>query len=84
MIYINTDENREDFPDTFTPNTERSEEEFREWWNVPFIVKRGGSFEVHCLNGGAWDRPTIIGFDFDEEWGKALFNSVTMSARSAG
>ena len=36
------------------------------WWNVPYITegKRGdGSFPfaVECLDGGAWDRPTLWG-----------------------
>jgi hypothetical protein len=31
------------------------------WWEVPYIQKRGDYFAVLCLDGGAWDRPTLKG-----------------------
>jgi len=33
-----------------------------EWWEQPYIQTRGESFAVLCLDGGAWDRPTVKGF----------------------
>ncbi len=34
-----------------------------EWFNVPYIQTRGEDvFAVLCLDGGAWDRPTVLGF----------------------
>jgi len=39
------------------------------WWGVPFIVKtanenwpNGERYDVRCLDGGGWDRPTVWGF----------------------
>ena len=38
------------------------------WWGVPFIRTvphelwpQGVRFDTHCLDGGAWDRPTAWG-----------------------
>ena len=42
-----------------TPNDERSEKELETWWERPFIqTGHDGKFDVRCLDGGAWDRPT--------------------------
>lgn len=50
----------ENFDDT--PNDERSTAELDAWWNKPFAITCGdGSFEVRCLDGGAWDRSTWYG-----------------------
>ncbi len=46
-----------------TPNDERSSAELDEWWDQPFLVTHGdGRFCARCLNGGAWDRSTGLGF----------------------
>jgi len=45
-----------------TPNDERSGQEIAKWWDRPFALSRpDGSFEVRCLDGGAWDRSTWYG-----------------------
>jgi len=45
-----------------TPNDERSAQEIAEWWDRPFALSRpDGSFDVRCLDGGAWDRSTWYG-----------------------
>lgn len=45
-----------------TPNDERSIEEIQLWWDKPYAVRRlDGKFDVRCLDGGAWDRPTMYG-----------------------
>ena len=41
-----------------TANYDWPESELLEWWNEPFIVTNGSELDVHCLDGGAWDRPT--------------------------
>jgi len=48
-------------PDFFcTPNDERSPEEIEAWWGVPFIeTEPDGPYFVRCLDGGAWDRPSL-------------------------
>jgi hypothetical protein len=42
-----------------------------EWFDVPYIQTRGENNEysaVMCLDGGAWDRPTLKGiFDSEKE-----------------
>jgi len=39
------------------------EKVIEEWFNKPYIQSRGeGCFAVLCLDGGAWDRPTVKGF----------------------
>jgi hypothetical protein len=51
-------------PDGFdqTPNEDRSDSEILTWWDQPYAVKReDGCFDVRCLDGGAWDRPTYYG-----------------------
>jgi len=53
-------------PDGFsvTPNDERPESH-RFWWYRPYIITRQNGdqthYWVHCLDGGAWDRPTWWG-----------------------
>lgn len=42
-----------------TANSLRSESEIRRWWCRPFVMRRGDMWSVHCLDGGAWDRPTL-------------------------
>ena len=45
-----------------TPNEERSKAQIDLWWDRPYgITTLDGRIEVHCLNGGAWDRPTLLG-----------------------
>jgi hypothetical protein len=40
---------------------EMPKEVINQWWEVPYIQTRGNYFAVLCLNGGAWDRPTLLG-----------------------
>ncbi len=42
-----------------TPNERRSKTELKRWWCNPFVESNGDRFEVRCLDGGAWDRPTF-------------------------
>lgn len=43
-------------------NERRSAQELMLWWRQPFIIWNSrGQWEVRCLDGGAWDRPTFIG-----------------------
>ncbi|MDZ4125295.1 MAG: hypothetical protein U1E02_14125 [Hydrogenophaga sp.] len=45
-----------------TPNEERSTEDLDTWWDRPFAQTRSdGTFDVRCLEGGAWDRATFYG-----------------------
>ncbi|EDN2416872.1 DNA-binding protein [Salmonella enterica] len=44
-----------------TPNEERSKAQLDAWWDHPYCVTYNGKFLVYCLNGGAWDRPTMLG-----------------------
>ena len=45
-----------------TPNEERSKAHLDAWWDRPFALRRpDGQYEVLCLDGGAWDRPTRYG-----------------------
>lgn len=50
-------------PDFFnTPNAFRSDEDIAQWWLRPFAQRnQSGGFTACCLDGGAWDRPTIYG-----------------------
>ena len=53
-----------DLPPDFdnTPNDERSEAELDAWWERPFAIScEDGTFDVRCLDGGAWDRSTWYG-----------------------
>lgn len=59
-----------ELPDGFytTPNDERSTAELDEWWDHPYLTtQKDGSFVVRCLDGGAWDRPTVVGFGVTAE-----------------
>ena len=43
-------------------NEDRSKEELDRWWDSPFALTRNdGTFEVRCLDGGAWDRSVWYG-----------------------
>lgn len=48
-----------------TPNGERSPQEISEWWDIPIILTEkndnGVRYDVWCLDGSAWDRPTLHG-----------------------
>ena len=53
-----------DLPEGFyhTPNDDRPEDEIDAWWDRPYLVTRkDAGFDVRCLDGGAWDRPTFYG-----------------------
>ena len=28
---------------------------------MPFIMSNDGAYQIHCLDGSAWDRPSLIG-----------------------
>ena len=44
-------------------NEERPPYEIYAWWRRPYITTNNmnAPFDVYCLDGGAWDRPTMIG-----------------------
>lgn len=45
-----------------TPNDDRSKAQLDAWWDHPYgITQSDGSILVRCLNGGAWDRSTVLG-----------------------
>lgn len=44
-----------------TPNDKRSKNQLDTWWDHPYCITHDGAFLVYCLNGGAWDRPTLFG-----------------------
>lgn len=47
-------------------NERRSKAELDQWWLRPFAVSLGdGSYDVRCLDGGAWDRPSFYGIAKD-------------------
>ena len=50
-------------PPEDAPHSERTTEELIMWWRQPFIEwnERAGGWDVRCLDGGAWDRPSFIG-----------------------
>lgn len=48
-------------PDAHTSNDVRPIEEIMNWWRLPYVVTNGGHIAVYCLDGGAHDRPTLIG-----------------------
>ena len=50
-------------PDNFwTESLEnRTEEHLLHWHNMPFIMSNDGVYQIHCLDGSAWDRPSLIG-----------------------
>ena len=44
-----------------TPNEKRSKAQLDAWWDHPYGVTRSdGKIVVFCLNGGAWDRPSML------------------------
>jgi hypothetical protein len=57
-------------PDNFwtEPLENRTEDHMKHWEGMPFILIEGGFHKVYCLDGGAWDRPSLWGgFDTREE-----------------
>ena len=50
-------------PDNFwtEPMENRTPEHMRHWGNMPFILSDDGFYKVYCLDGGAWDRPSLMG-----------------------
>lgn len=48
-----------------TPNEDRDLAELMAWWRRPYIETRGETYAVLCLDGGAWDRSTVIGSSSD-------------------
>lgn len=50
-------------PQRDIPNEERTIEELLMWWRQPYLEWNSSveGWEVRCLDGGAWDRPTFIG-----------------------
>ena len=53
-------------PDNFWPLENRTSEHMRHWENMPFILSAEGFYSVYCLDGGAWDRPSLMG-GFDSQ-----------------
>ncbi|HGU8982145.1 TPA: DNA-binding protein, partial [Escherichia coli] len=52
-----------------TPNEKRSKAQLDAWWDHPYgVTEPDGKILVYCLNGGAWDRPSVLGFvdNYDE------------------
>ncbi len=50
-------------PDNFwtEPLESRTTEHMRHWEAMPFIISVDGFYNVWCLDGGCWDRPSLIG-----------------------
>lgn len=49
-------------PASDIPNVSRPVDEIMAWWRLPYIVaSTAGPFHIYCLDGGALDRPTMIG-----------------------
>ena len=45
-----------------TPNEKRSKAQLDAWWDHPYgVTEHDGKIVVYCLNGGAWDRPSVLG-----------------------
>lgn len=43
-------------------NDLRSKKQLDEWWDHPFgVTQPDGKIIVRCLNGGSWDRSTLLG-----------------------
>ena len=55
-------------PDNFwtEPMENRTPEHMRHWEAMPFILSDNDFYKVYCLDGGAWDRPSLIG-GFDSQ-----------------
>ncbi|HGU3895062.1 TPA: DNA-binding protein [Escherichia coli] len=52
-----------------TPNERRSKAQLDAWWDHPYgVTEHDGKIVVYCLNGGAWDRPSVLGLanNYDE------------------
>lgn len=52
-----------------TPNDKRSKSQLDAWWDHPYgITQPDGKIMVRCLNGGAWDRSSVLGVadNYDE------------------
>lgn len=52
-----------DLPASFddTDNDERPIQQLDVWWDKPYLVTNGdGTYTARCLNGGAWDRSTML------------------------
>ncbi|HGE3520717.1 DNA-binding protein [Escherichia coli] len=52
-----------------TPNEKRSKAQLDAWWDHPYgVTEHDGKIVVYCLNGGAWDRPSVLGLanNYDE------------------
>lgn len=47
------------------PNEDRDPAELMAWWRRPYIETRDEIYVVLCLDGGAWDRSTMIGHSSD-------------------
>ena len=44
-----------------TPNEKRSKAQLDAWWDHPYgVTQPDGKIVVYCLNGGAWDRPSVL------------------------
>lgn len=42
-------------------NDERETEELILWWRQPYLEwNKNGFWEIRCLDGGAWDRPSFL------------------------
>ena len=49
-------------PDNFwtEPLETRSPEHLKHWKNQPFIIGGDAYYKAYCLDGGAWDRPSLL------------------------
>ncbi|MCZ8963440.1 DNA-binding protein (plasmid) [Escherichia albertii] len=69
------------------PNDERDKAQLDAWWDHPYgITQPDGKIIVRCLNGGAWDRSSVLGVadNYDEacelaEKEQAGENTITAS-----
>ena len=53
--------NPEDTPEAEIPHHERTQSEIMMWWRLPYIIGQDKEWSVYCLDGGAHDRPTLVG-----------------------
>ncbi|ELD1608199.1 DNA-binding protein (plasmid) [Escherichia coli] len=52
-----------------TPNEKRSKAQLDAWWDHPYgVTQPDGVIIVRCLNGGSWDRSSVLGVadNYDE------------------